>query len=65
MEKNVGTIDRTIRGIAGIVLVLAFFLDAIQGVPAIVGLNFGIVMIGTAVIGWCPSYTGIGINTCG
>lgn len=64
MKKNVGTIDRTIRGIAGIVLVAAFSLGAIQGVLGIVGLVFGIVLIGTAAMGWCPPYTLMGINTC-
>ena len=65
MKKNVGTIDRTIRGLAGIALLAAYFLGAVQGTLGIVALVFGIVLIGTAAIGWCPPYTLLGINTCG
>ena len=65
MIKNVGTIDRTIRGLAGIALVVAYFLGAIQGTLGIVGLVFGIVLIGTAAIAWCPPYMLIGLDTRG
>jgi len=65
MKKNVGTIDRSIRGLAGIALLAAYFLGAIQGTLGIVGLVFGIVLIGTAATGWCPPYMLIGLNTCG
>jgi len=65
MKKNVGTIDRTIRGLAGIALVAAYFLGAIQGTLGIVGLVFGIVLIATAAIAWCPPYNLIGLNTRG
>jgi hypothetical protein len=65
MKKNVGTIDRTIRGLVGIALVAAYFLGAIQGTLGIVGLVFGIVLIGTAAIAWCPPYNLIGLDTRG
>ena len=65
MKKNVGTIDRTIRGLAGIALVAAYFLGAVQGTLGIVALVFGFVLIGTAVIGWCPPYNLIGLDTRG
>lgn len=65
MKKNVGTIDRTIRGLAGIALVAAYFLEILQGTPGLVGLVAGIVLLGTAIIGWCPPYALIGVNTCG
>jgi len=65
MKKNVGTIDRSIRGLVGIALLAAYFLGAVQGTLGIVALVFGIVLLGTAAIGWCPPYTLLGINTCG
>ena len=65
MKKNVGTIDRTIRGLVGIALLAAYFLGAVQGTLGIVALVFGFVLLGTAAIGWCPPYTLLGINTCG
>lgn len=65
MQKNVGTIDRTVRALVGIVLLAAYFLGGIQGTLGIVALVAGIVMLGTAAMGWCPPYTLLGINTCG
>lgn len=63
MQKNVGTIDRSIRGLVGIALLAAYFLGAVQGTLGIVALVVGIVMLGTALIGWCPPYSLLGINT--
>ncbi len=63
MTKNVGSIDRTIRALVGIALLAVFFLGMIEGTLGIVGLVVGIVMLGTAAIGWCPPYSLIGINT--
>lgn len=65
MQKNVGSIDRAIRALVGIALLAAYLLGGIQGTLEIVVLVAGIVMLGTAVIGWCPPYSLLGINTCG
>ena len=65
MQKNVGSIDRAIRSLVGIALLAAFFLGGVQGTLGIVALVAGIVMLGTAAIGWCPPYSLLGINTCG
>lgn len=62
MKKNIGNTERVIRVIAGIaILSLIFFLD---GVTRWWGL-IGIVPLLTGVIGWCPPYAILGINTCG
>jgi hypothetical protein len=65
MQKNVGTIDRAIRALAGLVLLAVYFTGGVQGTLGIVALVAGIVMLGTATIGWCPPYSLLGINTCG
>ncbi len=65
MQKNVGSIDRTIRALAGIALLAVYFLGVVQGTLGIVALVVGIVMLGTAAIGWCPPYSLLGINTRG
>lgn len=63
MEKNVGSVDRGLRIIVGIAL-LAF---ALMG-PAEIAWKWvgwiGVVPILTALIGWCPAYTILGIRTC-
>ncbi len=61
---NVGPIDRVLRIGAGIAL-LAFALGYIF--PA-TGWNWvgwiGVAPILTAILGWCPAYTLLGISTC-
>ncbi len=62
MNKNVGSIDRIVRIIAGIAL-LAFALVGPE-----TGYNYlgfiGIIPLVTALLGWCPAYTLFGIKTC-
>lgn len=65
MQKNVGSIDRAIRALVGIALLAVYFIGGLQGALGIVALVAGIVMLGTAAIGWCPPYSLLGINTCG
>ncbi len=60
MKQNVGTIDRAIRAIAGIGLISLVFVG-----PQTVWGWIGVVPLATAVIGWCPPYSLLGINTCG
>ena len=63
MNKNVGAIDRTIRGIVGLVGIALFATGIVEGTLGIIALVVGIVMLGTAAIGWCPPYSLLGINT--
>lgn len=66
MKRNVGTIDRGIRGLVGIILLLVFFVMPPANPILLWGaLVVGVVMVGTASIGWCPPYMLFGINTCG
>jgi hypothetical protein len=61
MTANVGSTDRIIRIIAGLVLLsLLFFLE---GPARWFGL-IGIVPIVTAFLRWCPAYRVLGVNTC-
>ncbi len=63
MTPNVGSIDKILRIVVGIALI-AFALLA----PATVSWKWigwiGIVPILTAIVGFCPAYTLLGINTC-
>jgi len=63
MNKNVGTIDRTIRAIVGLVGIALFATGFVEGTLGIIALVVGIVLLGTAAIGWCPPYSLLGINT--
>jgi hypothetical protein len=56
MKKNVGTIDRSIRIIAGLALLGLAATGKMWGL-------IGIVPLLTGIIGWCPPYQLLGINT--
>jgi hypothetical protein len=60
MKRNMGTLDRAIRILVGLVLLSLVFI----GPQTLWGL-IGIVPIATALLGWCPPYQWFGINTCG
>ncbi len=65
--KNVGSIDRVIRGsIGAIALVLAFtVLGVMEGaIGGIVAAVIGAVMLGTAILGICPLYMPFKMTTC-
>jgi hypothetical protein len=61
MKSNVGSIDRVVRVLIGLVLLSLFFL--LEGKAKYFGL-IGLVPLLTAAIGFCPLYTVIGLSTC-
>ena len=63
MKPNMGTVDRIIRATVGIALIALWALDLLQGMPAIIALVVGVVMLLTAMLRWCPPYALLGINT--
>ncbi len=60
MKCNSGTIDRALRVIAGLALIGLAATGTIGAWGYI-----GVVPLLTGVIGFCPAYTLLGINTCG
>ncbi len=62
MKGNVGNTDRIIRIVAGILVLSAVVL--IDGNARWFGL-IGIIPLATGLIGWCPAYSLLGMNTCG
>ena len=61
MEANVGGIDRTVRIVAGIVLLSLFFV--LEGNARWWGL-LGVGLLATGVLRFCPAYLPFGIRTC-
>ncbi len=70
MIRNVGSTDRLVRLIAGIVLLII-------AVPSLAGMAFiglggwawligliGVGLLASALLNFCPAYTLIGVNTC-
>ena len=58
MTKNVGGIDRILRIVVGIALIVW----ALAGGP--VWAWIGILPLATGLFSWCPAYKLIGANTC-
>jgi hypothetical protein len=63
MEKNAGTIDRIIRVVIGVVLLYAVGTGMVQGIVMYVAGFFGITMLVTAALAYCPMYPVMKINT--
>ncbi|WP_025917564.1 DUF2892 domain-containing protein [Herminiimonas sp. CN] len=61
MNQNVGGIDRSVRIIAGLVVLSLFF---VLGENTRWWALIGFVPLLTGFIGWCPAYLPFGIRTC-
>lgn len=59
MKQNIGNTERVIRAIVGIGLISLVFVG-----PQTVWGWIGVIPLATAIIGWCPPYALLGINTC-
>jgi F0F1-type ATP synthase assembly protein I len=64
MENNLGNIDRFIRLILGIVLlVIAFASHLTSGLQSYAVITFGMAFFATSVVSFCPFYALFGLNT--
>ena len=60
MTKNIGSIERVLRGVIGLALIgLVFYMPD----PFNPWGWIGVVPLLTAIVGWCPPYSLLGINT--
>jgi hypothetical protein len=67
---NVGSIDRALRLLLGVILMVAPFLlllgDSLAELSTLKYgmLGVGVVLFGTAILRFCPAYALFGIRTC-
>jgi hypothetical protein len=61
MKQNVGSIDKILRIVVGVALLS--MLLWVEGNAKYWGL-IGLVPLVTALLGICPAYSLIGVNTC-
>lgn len=64
MKVNMGKTDKTIRVILAIVFAVLYFTGTVSGTWGTVLLVLGGVFLASSVIGFCPLYTLVGVNTC-
>lgn len=59
MKQNIHNIERGVRIVVGLGLTSLAFVG-----PASPWFFFGLVPLATGLLGWCPPYAMLGINTC-
>ena len=59
MTRNMGSADRTLRAIVGVILLALVFVG-----PQTAWGWIGIIPLATALLGTCPAYSLFGIKTC-
>ena len=58
MKKNVGSLDKVLRWVIGLVIIaLGILFQSWWGL-------LGILLLLTGSIGWCPLYLPFGLSTC-
>jgi hypothetical protein len=63
MKKNVGSIDRVVRILMALVVIVLYFTHVISGTLAVILLIVSAILILTSVISFCPIYWPFGIST--
>lgn len=59
MSPNIGSADRILRIVAGLILIALVFVG-----PQTPWGWIGILPLATGLFRFCPAYTALGVNTC-
>jgi Inner membrane protein YgaP-like, transmembrane domain len=62
MKCNIGKKERIFRVVIGCALMIGGF--ALSGTAGMIMAGFGLIPLGTGLVGNCPAYTIFKINTC-
>jgi hypothetical protein len=63
MKKNVGTIDKVIRILVAVVVVVLYFTHVITGALAVILLALAGIFVVTSFLSLCPIWLALGIST--
>ncbi|MGV3685041.1 MAG: YgaP family membrane protein [Daejeonella sp.] len=63
MIKNMGTLDRVLRILIAIGIIILYYNEIISGTTAIILLIISVAFIITSFIGFCPLYYPFGLRT--
>ena len=63
MKKNMGTVDRTIRILLAVVVLILYLTGNITGLAAAILGIIAAVFVLTSIIGFCPLYVPFKIST--
>ena len=65
MKKNMGAVDKVIRIVLAIAVIVLYLTDSITGVAVIILGILALVFIVTSLVGFCPLYVPFKISTIG
>jgi len=63
MKKNMSGVDKVVRILATVVVLVLYFTSVISGTLAIILLILAGILVLTSVIGFCPLYLPFGLST--
>jgi hypothetical protein len=63
MKKNMGTVDKAIRVLVAVIILVLYFTHVITGTLAVILLILAGIFVVTSLLGLCPLYLPLGINT--
>jgi uncharacterized membrane protein len=63
MKKNMGTIDKVIRILVALVVVILYFTNVISGVLAIILIAVSAILVVTSLLSFCPIWLALGLST--
>lgn len=63
MKKNLGTIDKVVRVLIAVVVVVLWLTNIISGTLAIILLALSAIFVVTSLLGTCPLYLVFGLST--
>lgn len=64
MKLNMGNIDRIVRLVVAIILISLAFNGTFAGILGVAAWIVAAIFVFTALVGFCPLYRVIGVNTC-
>jgi small-conductance mechanosensitive channel len=63
MKKNMGVLDRIIRTILAVVVIVLYFTKQISGTAAVILGIIAVIFLLTSLFGFCPLYVPFKIST--
>lgn len=63
MKKNLGSADRAIRAVSGIVLFVLILANVITGTLAVILGIIGALLLLTSAVSFCPAYVMLKVST--
>jgi hypothetical protein len=64
MKKNMGKLDRGLRIVVALVLGFLALSGKVEGMMYNIALALGAIFVLTSLVGFCPLYIPLGMNTC-